>query len=426
MSGFKSDLRLALLGQLSLEAAEVPVDPSVLTVDDVQEVREERAELEESVQEVKNATLGKEMEASVAVVTAVGNAAKAAETMPKAAASAYVATANMNIQTAEHVLNAEIPKLVVNSDGSVDTVSLESLSEWFGSAFKAFGVAASKAGGRIALGFVRLNDSARGLDKRAKRVKDKVRSRKGHGGVAIKLPKDVARLLVVGDSYTNAPTHVLGEFVSLTRELSNLVVEYHNRCDAVVKEFIVHAISQRDLPDNLFATLKTDDLFQRLDKIIANQPQTLMGNVRYGRIENQGGRLTAFHLSRVGADPDDVVRYGNPILSLSTESVLAYATDIERLVRDQITLIEKMEATSRSAYATVASSISKLTRVPDDVDEDDNYFDSGLNTADLLRVESQLVAEIGRICDRFSLLQTDAVLRINAALTLVEESVFQD
>jgi hypothetical protein len=45
---------------------------------------------------------------------------------------------------------------------------------------------------------------------------------------------------------------------------------------------------------------------------------------------------------------------------------------------------------------------------------------------ELLRVENQLVSELGRVCDRLVDYQRDMIDRIDSLLTLVEESVFQD
>ncbi|MNO03763.1 hypothetical protein D3C81_2245600 [compost metagenome] len=49
-----------------------------------------------------------------------------------------------------------------------------------------------------------------------------------------------------------------------------------------------------------------------------------------------------------------------------------------------------------------------------------------INSMELLRVENQLVSELGRVCDRLVDYQRDMIDRIDSVLTLVEESVFQD
>lgn len=429
MSGFKENLKLAFRGELSVEAAEVQAiaDPSALTLQDVTEAREERIELSEALHEVQTNDSAQAMDVSEKVVTAVGNAAKAAETMPPQAAEAYVAAANMNIQTAESVLETSIPKLATTDDGSVDTVSLESLTEWFGTAIKAFSAAASKTGGRIALGFVRLNSSADGLHKRTNRIREKVRSRKGEGGKDIKLG-NAARLLVVGGGYSQAPVHDLDNFAKVSRELTDVVMEYHKRCDRVVKESLVNSISQKSLPHDLFAGIQTDDLFKRLEHAISNQNGPLLGNVKYVRDEDRLGRLLAFHLAEDdNVRGNDIQRYGNPIQSLDTETILRYCGELDALIDGQIKLLQRVTDATKTSYASVGIAIRKLTDLDAGNEEDADFeLDSEINTADLLRLESQLVSEIGRICDRLGRLQADMLARINAVLTLVEESVFQD
>jgi hypothetical protein len=430
MSVFKTTLQEALRGKLSLEASEVVIPPPSheLTVEDVQEAREERSEMAEALHEVQTNNSAKDMEAGAAVVTAIGAAAKAAEDMPAAAADAFVATANMNIATAEQVLETTIPKLAMGSDGGVDEVSLESLSDWFGSAVKAFSAAAARTGGRLALSFVRLNQSTVGLQNRTRRVRDKVRSRKGSGGVDIRLPQKVLELLVNGSNYSQAPTHDLTAFATTSRTLTDIVMEYHRRCDHAVKTHLVQAISAQDLPHDLFAGIQQDDLFQRLDAVIKAQPLPLLGNVKYARNEERMGRLMAFHLQQDGTLATDVVKYTDQIKSLSTETILQYCQELDRVIGEQIRLLEKVSDAVKVSYASVGVTIKKLTNMStDDVEVEYDYeLDSDINTADLLRLESQLVSEIGRICDRLSRLQADLLARLDAVLTLVEESVFQD
>lgn len=429
MSDFKQALQEAFRGDLSVEAAEatLPVPNCELTVEDVQDAREERAELHNALHEVNTCNSAKDMDAAAQVTAAIGTAAKAAEEMPAAAADAFVATANMNIQTAESVLGVDIPKLSVDGEGGVDTVSLESLSDWFGSAIKAFSAAASKTGGRIALSFVRLNSSTVGLQNRTRRVRDKVRSRKGNGGVEIKLPLHIKALLVTGSGYSQALTHDLANFADTNKQLTELVVEYHRRCDHSVKTHLVDAISQKDLPRDLFAGVQQDDLFHKLDQIVAAQNLPFLGNAKYARDPERMGRLLAFNLVADGTEAEDVVKYTDSIKSLTTDVILQYCMELDRLITEQLKALEKVTESAKVSYASVGITIKKLTNLSDDVEVDSEYeLDSDINTADLLRLESQLVSEIGRICDRLGRLQSNMLARINAVLTLVEESIFQD
>lgn len=432
MSTFKQQYGLSLRGA-SFESAEDAPLPIVIeeaiTPAYIAEVRDERMDLNDNMAEVKEQTDDVEYLQSSAIVTdPIAEVVAAAPNVPPVDGEAFVAMANQNITTAAVVLDTEIPLLVVDDTGAVSELSQESLGEWFTGAAKSFKEASGRFFTRLALGFSRLNESSKGLLNRSIKLKGKLGSRKGEGGKEIKLDTTTKALLIVGDNYSQDLLGDVTLFCNKSLELSDIVMSYSARLTDLLKKRIFEALSRNTVGSPLL-DLEVADLLRLLDAALGSQPKNYLGNCIYMANQGRGSKVLTYGLK--AGDPNAVVlvKHLDTPKSLSNDQISALLEGLVPVMTNQAKKLEVITDQATSSFNAVRAVLEKLnTRSSDNVDDMmvDNELEDSIDTAELLRLENHLVAELGKICSRLTDYQADAIKRINALLTYAEESVFQD
>jgi len=431
MSQFKQQYQEALKGGASLESAEIagmaamPVDSSEWTQDDVEDMLEDRDSVIVSDDAVTDlAADGKFLAASSAVTNVVGQAATAAETMPPAVAEAFVDQANCVINDASKVIGSPIPNLKCDEDGFVNNASMEGLSDWFGTAARAFKASTGQFFGRIALTFTRLNESSKGLLNRCSRIRSKIKSRKGAGGKALKISSSDLRYLILGDGYVNNPIAALNEFSALSLSVSQVVEQYFDRVDKILKAKIFDALANASGNRSVFTNIETSDLLKQLTDIISKQPALSLGNVKYAVSKIDSSKIIGVTLQDQTPLAEQLVKHLDPIQSLTNEEVMEWVKGLEDLINAQMTRLEKITDRTSRSFDNVRSTLEKLNYTGGDKDEP--LLADDVDVIELLRLENQMVSEVGAICERLASYQQDLVNRLDSALVVVEESLFQD
>lgn len=431
MSRFQADLNAAFLGTLSTESSiidepEVTEPSNEISDEVIEEVREEREALADALDDVDE--IGddrKDIEVSVAVAESVAAVVEGADTMPVPATDAFVAMANCTIAEAEKVLDTDIPKLDTDATGAVSQASMESIGGWFASAAKAFGAAMGSFGARVMLGISRLNESSNGLMKRSMRVRSLMAKREGNGGKPLKLSSGVSRHLVLKDGYaTNLPQGLI-EFAITNVALTREVEVYHGRLAEMIKMRIFDAIN-RKADFSALINIPTEDLLKKITEILGKQPAMFIGNQRYDFQENRYNKILTAILTSTDPDAKELVRHLDAPLSLSNEQIAEVLKCVEDTISEQLKTLERITTSTKNSFSAVKSVVEKLNAVPADEDEDGVELHDTIDRVELLRIENQMVSELGRVVDRLVDYQRDLIDRIDSVLTLVEESVFQD
>lgn len=429
MSKFFQNLRSAFRGDHSFESAEAapevnPAAEPAITDDLIIEVQEERQELSDCLDEVEEQSEDqRDLESAVAMAKAVTDAVEAVETMPAHASEAFVEIANVTIANAEDVLEVDIPRLDTGSDGTVTEASMESFLGWFKDAAKSFGAAASSFMERMAISFSRLNDTSKGLTKRSMRVRSVIGKRKGNGGKPLKLSSGVLKHLIVGDGYTADPIGELTKFSGTNFALTKVVETYHSRLAEIIKNRIFDAMANKT-NNNILISVPTDDLLKQLRTVIDAQPDNFMGNQVYAIQENRYNVILQAVLAGTATDAATLVKHLDAPMSLTNEEVGVLLTGVEGLITEQLKALERITSATSSTFQSVRGVISSLNKAADK--DEDSDVPVNANHLDLLRIENDMVAELGRVCERLNSYQSDLIDRLDSVLTLIEESVFQD
>lgn len=435
MTRFSDEFKQSMLGDGSFESAivdESAYEETGITPELVIQTQEERAELADALDQVDE--IGddrKDIDAAAAVTDAVVTAVAAAETMPAAASETFAEIANVTIASAAQVLDCEMPRLETDPHtGAITEESMESFSSWFSGAAKSFMEASSNFFARIGLGISRLNDSSQGLTKRCMRVRTVMSDRKGNGGKPIKLSSGVQRHLVLGDGYAAAPITALTEFGVYNVALTKVVNEYHKRLGDLIKDRIFAAVSSGQKND-IFVDLQSSDLLDDIEKILAAQPKNLLGNQVYAFNDRPINKVLKVTLQSGMPNAIDLIRHLDAPNSLSNDQIAGMLTALEGLIAEQLMALEKMSSQSKASFKSLQDVIKKFNGMAEEAEIAQlkaNGVEApvSLNSMELLRVENQLVSELGRVCDRLVDYQRDMIDRIDSLLTLVEESVFQD
>lgn len=435
MTRFSDEFKQSMRGDGSFESAivdESAYQETGITPELVIQTQEERAELADALEQVDE--IGddrKDIDAAAAVTDAVVTAVAAAETMPAAASETFAEIANVTIASAAQVLDCEMPRLETDPHtGAITEESMESFSSWFSGAAKSFMEASSNFFARIGLGISRLNDSSQGLTKRCMRVRTVMGDRKGNGGKPIKLSSGVQRHLVLGDGYAADPIAALTEFGGFNVALTKVVNEYHKRLGDLIKDRIFAAVSSGQKND-IFVDLQSSDLLDDIEKILARQPKNLLGNQVYAFNDRPINKVLKVTLQSGMPNAIDLIRHLDAPNSLSNEAIVPMLTALEGLIAEQLMALEKMSSQSKASFKSLQDVIKKFNGMAEEAEIAQlkaNGVEApvSLNSMELLRVENQLVSELGRVCDRLVDYQRDMIDRIDSLLTLVEESVFQD
>jgi len=435
MTRFSDEFKQSMLGDGSFESAivdESAYQETGITPELVIQTQEERAELADALDQVDE--IGddrKDIDAAAAVTDAVVSAVSAAETMPAAASETFAEIANVTIASAAQVLDMEMPRLETDPHtGAITEASMESFSSWFSGAAKSFMEASANFFARIGLGISRLNDSSQGLTKRCMRVRTVMGDRKGNGGKPIKLSSGVQRHLVLGDGYASSPIEALTEFSVTNISVTRVINEYHKRLGDLIKDRIFAAVASGQKND-IFVDLKSSDLLEDLEKILGRQPKNLMGNQVYGFNDRPVNKVLTVTLQSGMPNAIDLIRHLDAPNSLSNEQISALLGSLEGLIAEQLIALEKITSQSKASFKSLQDVIKKFNGMAEEAEiaqlkAGGAEAPVAINSMELLRVENQLVSELGRVCDRLVDYQRDMIDRIDSLLTLVEESVFQD
>ncbi|MNG06764.1 hypothetical protein D3C87_1661510 [compost metagenome] len=127
----------------------------------------------------------------------------------------------------------------------------------------------------------------------------------------------------------------------------------------------------------------------------------------------------------------DLIRHLDAPNSLSNEQIAAMLSSLEGLIAEQLIALEKITSQSKASFKSLQDVIKKFNGMAEEAEiaqlkAGGAEAPVAINSMELLRVENQLVSELGRVCDRLVDYQRDMIDRIDSVLTLVEESVFQD
>jgi hypothetical protein len=431
MSRFSDDLSAALLGTANFESSivetnDVVVEQDVVTRELVEEVREERAELSDSLDFVDEIGDDRnDIDAAAKVADIVASAANAVDTAAPSAVEGVVGLANCAIADAERIIDTEIPRLETDLHGAVTEVSMEGLGDWFNSTVKAFGAAMGSFGARVALGLSRLNDSSAGLTKRSMRVRGLIIKRDPEGGKPLKLSSGTQRLLVLNNTYATpaAIAESLTAFAATNIALTKAVEVYHTRLADQIKNRVIDAVSSGKANLDGLVQIQGDDLIKQISDIIKEQPAQFLGNQRYEFKEHRYNKVLTALLTTTDPDAKELIRHLDAPTSLSNEDLGKLLLVVETIVSESLKTLERISSSTKGSFKALESVVSKLNNTTESDDEVD--LDDGVNKFELMRIESQLVSELGRVVDRLVDYQRDLVTRLDAVLCYAEESVFQ-
>jgi len=430
MSEFHQDLTLAFHSPASFESAEpevpqsAPVEPAAITVDDIMDTREEREEVADAACEVPEEVERdlKFIDKSEQIAEVVTGAVQAASNVEPAHAEAFVTAANGVIKDASQTLQVDIPLLANVADGSVDQVSLESLTGWLGTAAKAFAEATGRFFTRMKTGWLRLNTSVGGFKGRIQRVRTKMVSRKGNGGKALKLDRDIIASLIVGDGIPSdymAGANALAKVVS---EASAILGEYQARVDAKIKTAVFEAVSGRE--NDRFLVVDQNDLNTRFDKLLNEQPKLMFGNQRLEKLERRMSQVLCYALVNKDPQASELAKHVDAPVSLSNEQIRALLDQLDPAVAEYLRQVEKLADLAERSQSNCKAMLGRLMKEPEGGDDTD--LDVEFNDTELLRIENELVGELARISSRQMQFAGAVIAAYNAVLTVAEESIFQD
>lgn len=432
MSDFKHNLAAEFRGEASLESGEVSdaeYTPTVsespeFTEDDIDDVYDERYAVDVNREFLPSETIDcRQLNATASVINVLGQAVQTARTISPAVAQSFVGRTNCIAFDTSKILGVEVPRLENEDDGSISDVSMEGMSNWFETAKNAFRASVGPFFARMTLTLSRLSSSSKGLANRCARIRAKAGSRKGNGGKDLKLNSKHLELLILGDNYAVNPLAALGKFSELTLAIGEVVEQYHARVDKMMKAKIFDALANVNGNSYVFSQIDVSDLRKQLSALIAEPNPLLLGNTKY---VFQGTDATPLYvgLEKQMPSADGLVKHLPAPKSLSPEDVTAWVTGLESLIGAQMSALERLTANCTKSFQNVKSALEKVNYSNYDDKDEPQLYD--VDTIALLRLETQVVNEIGTICNRLANYQANLVDRLDAALVVVEESLFQD
>ena len=433
MGNFIKDFRRSLSGASfeSAEVSQVEVEPThdkPLTQQDVDDVRSHRNEVREAVEELNDVT--KDASDITTVTKAAQMVSQAAETAGKAGQSASVQSCvmfgNHAISDATNLLQTELPRLEVDANG-VTAASMEGVMSWVADASKSVWNAAGRFFERVGISMSRLNKTSLGFHNRIARVQGKMQHRKGNGGKTISMGSTHRRLLVLGDGYATASTAgtAISEFSQISLGIVAELEAYMLKVDSAAKKELMGALLKGY--DRGESVVDSSEYANKVAHLISSQPAHLLGNERYEFKETRNkSRILNCELV-VGHPPAvELIKHLDPIKSLTHEEVGHVLSAVSQVVTHQTTQLQKIIKSTDAAFSQIRNVIHNLT---EEKFTEDGYAGSDTHAADLhrlIRLENTLVDELGAIAQSMARHQNDLVQRIDAVLSLAEESVFQD
>lgn len=432
MTRFIQDFKNSLNGA-SFESAEVPqVDEpprheGPITQEDIAEVKEHRDEVSSAICDAK------ELHADAAEITTVTKAAQSvvgaidnAEHVTKDQAETYVNLANLGIDDASHLLQAEIPKLEAQ-DGEIVAESMEGVMGWLASASKGVWNAAGKFFERVGTIFSRLDTTSSGFHNRIGRIQGKMKNRKGDGGKPLSLSKSVKQLLVEGNSYVSAHDAgmALTSFSAVSLGIVAELERYMLKVDDAAKKELMAALT-KDF-DRGETIVDSAEFANKIQSLLSAQGEHMLGNVKYEFKENRNkSRLLNCELVEGQPPASAIIKHLDTPVSLTPLEVGHLLTQISQVVTHQTTQLQQIIKSTQKSFKQIRGVISDLTEDKFDENQNEVPHTHGADQHRLIRLENSLVDELGNIAKAMSRHQTDLIERIDAVLTLAEESVFQD
>lgn len=432
MTRFIQDFKRSLNGE-SFESAEVPLvaEPprheGPVTQQDIIEVKEHRDEVCASIADAKElhadaAEISTVTQANQSVATTVGNA----EHITKDQAETFVNLANLGIDDASHLVQAEIPKLQAQ-DGEIVAASMEGVMGWLASASKGVWNAAGKFFERVGTIFARLDTTSNGFHNRIARLQGKMKNRKGDGGKPLSLGKGVKALLVEGNAYVT-PHDAGMALTSFSAVALGIVAElekYMLKVDSEAKKELMAALT-KDF-DRGETLVDSAEFANKIQSLLGAQGEHMLGNVKYEFKENRNkSRILNCELVEGQPPASAIIKHLDTPVSLTPVEVGHLLTQISQVVTHQTTQLQQIIKSTRKSFEQIRGVINDLTGDKYDDQMNEVPHTHGADQHRLIRLENSLVDELGNIAKAMTRHQTDLIERIDAVLTLAEESVFQD
>lgn len=432
MKSFIKDFNRSLNGA-SFESSEVPpvvtevVHEGPITQQDIDETHAHRGDVQDILEEIKElhsdaGDITTVTKAAQSVVSAVDNA----EHITPAQAETYVNLANLGIDDASHLLQAEIPHLA-EDQGRITSESMEGVMGWLASASKSVWNAAGKFFERVATGFTRLDKTSSGFHNRIARIQGKIKNRKGDGGKPLSLGKGVKALLVEGNAYVTPASGAgaLKKFSDISLGIVGELEKYMLKVDSEAKKELMEAIIKNF--DKGETIVDSGEFSNKIASLLNGQGDHLLGNVKYEFKETRNkSRILNCELVSNQPPASAIVKHLDAPVSLTSSEVMHLLGSLSEVVSHQTTSLQQIIKSTDSAFKQIRGVISNLTATNHDETGEEVPRSHDADQHRLIRLENGLVNELGNIAKAMTRHQGDLIERIDALLTLAEESVFQD
>lgn len=432
MTRFISDFKRSLLGT-SLESAEVPAVPAEpvhegsVTQEDITSVQEHRAAVIDVVEDLKalNVDSGTISDVTNAIRT-VSTPLENADKLTPGNAQTYIGLSNIGADAAEKVLDTSIPRLQEAGNG-ITGESMEGVASWVASATKSVWAAAGKFFERIATGFARMNTTSQGFHNRIARIQGKMKNRKGDGGKPLSMKARARALLIEGNGFVTAHNggEELKKFSAVSLGIVNELEQYMLKVDAAAKNELMGALINNF--DRGETVVDSSEFATKIASLLSAQGGHLLGNVKY-EIREERGRSRILNCVLVESTPSasEMVKHLDAPVSLSPADVVHLLSQIADVVTHQTTQLQHIIKSTDSSFKQLRGVIDSMTSQKFDENGEEMVHGHDANIHRLIRLENTLVDELSDIAKAMTRHQTDLIVRIDAVLTLVEESVFQD
>lgn len=442
MSQIATDFRALMTGTLSLESAiqgpDQQSDTLPITPDVVMEIRSERDELDELMEELLDEDDGLELGGSpiIAAVGGVGNIAAQAASIGPVVADAFVPLANTSLESISRILQVDVPRLEQELNGKISLESIDSLAGWAQTAAGSFKSSVKNFFGRIALWWRRIFVSAESLRKRVNTIRSRAGSRKGTGGKPLKLGSN-AQLLVQGDALSSDPLGALSAELALNESLAALVLKGQQDLAGIMSTRLDTLLQSGNNASAMF----TSDLSATLKAaggLLAKQPSFLLGNRQIRLVEDDGDYIIVEY-AKVNPEADRVAKNAAPATSLTPEQAVAYLDAIDSLIDGIVASLRTLEKESdricRAGEAAIdrlnSKFVSERQLERQTIDADGRpvttvEVETTSSIGRMMDVEYEIAEVITGLSHTIDIIKSRSIYAISGVLTLVEESIIQD
>jgi hypothetical protein len=429
---FISDFKRSLLGT-SLESAEVPAVPAEpvhegsVTQEDIDSVQEHRAAVIDVVEDLKalNVDSGTISDVTNAIRT-VSTPLENADKLTPGNAQTYIGLSNIGADAAEKVLDTSIPRLQEAGNG-ITGESMEGVASWVASATKSVWAAAGKFFERIATGFARMNTTSQGFHNRIARIQGKMKNRKGDGGKPLSMKARARALLIEGTGFVAGHNggEELKKFSAVALGIVHELEQYMLKVDAAAKNELMGALINNF--DRGETVVDSSEFATKIASLLSAQGGHLLGNAKY-EIREERGRSRILNCILVESTPSaaEMVKHLDAPVSLPPADVVHLLSQIADVVTHQTTQLQHIIKSTDNSFKQLRGVIGSMTSQKFDEKGEEMVHGHDANIHRLIRLENTLVDELSDIAKAMTRHQTDLIVRIDAVLTLVEESVFQD